>query len=132
MIEYRTTIDGIQLTELRGFFAGWKSPLSPTQHYQILTNSSFVVLAYDSQKSKVVGFINALCDGSHFAFIPMLEVLPEYRKQGIGNRLMRRMLELLAPITCIDLTCDASMQGYYKRFGMLESRGMVIRKYLDR
>lgn len=60
----------------------------------------------------------------------MLEVLPEYQNRGIGTELMKRMLELLGTIDCIDLTCDVEMQGFYERFDMLRSTGMVIRKYI--
>lgn len=130
MIEYKTTLDGISPSDLKGFFVGWKKPLDPEQHYTILKNSSFIVLAYDTEKSKVVGFINALSDEVNFAFIPMFEVLPEYQHKGIGSNLFKIMLKLLEDITCIDLTCDIEMQGFYERFGMLKSHGMVIRKYL--
>ena len=130
MIEYRITLDGINPEDLKGFFVGWKKPLTPGEHYTILKNSSFIVLAYDKEKSKVVGFINALSDGVNFAFIPMLEVLPEYQHKGIGSNLFKMMLKRLENITCIDLTCDVQMQGFYERFGMLQSHGMVFRKYL--
>lgn len=87
-------------------------------------------MAYDTEKSRVVGFINALSDNINFAFIPMLEVLPEYQNLGIGTELMKKMLKLLDNIDCIDLTCDIEMQGFYERFDMLKFNGMVIRKYI--
>ena len=131
MIIYKTDIEGISIEQLEGFFVGWRSPLTEEQHYYILRNSNYIVLAYDTEKSRVVGFINALSDKINFAFIPMLEVLPEYQMLGIGTNLMKKMLELLGDITCIDLTCDIEMQGFYERFDMLRSNGMVIRKYLN-
>jgi len=39
--------------------------------------------------NQVVGFVNSLSDGLKFAFIPMLEVLPDYKKQGIGSNLLK-------------------------------------------
>lgn len=128
-IEYRTTLDDISIDDLKDFFVGWKKPLTNKQHYEILKNSEFFVLAYDTENKKVVGFINALSDKIDFAFIPMLEVLPEYQNKGIGSNLLKIMLNLLDDITCIDLTCDPDMQSYYGRFGMIRSHGMVIRKY---
>lgn len=130
MIEYKTDLDGIEPKDLDGFFVGWKKPLTVYEHYEILKNSSYFVIAYDTKKSKVVGFVNALSDNINFAFIPMLEVLPEYQHQGIGSKLMKRMLELLENINCIDLTCDIEKQSFYEQFGMLKSHGMIIRKYL--
>lgn len=78
----------------------------------------------------MMGFINALSDKINVAFIPMLEVLPEYQMLGIGTNLMKKILELLGDITCIDFTCDIEMQGFYERFDMLRSNSMVIRKYI--
>lgn len=129
MIIYRTDIEGLDMEQLEGFFVGWRNPLTKEQHYNILKNSSYIVLAYDTEIAKVVGFINSLSDEINFAFIPMLEVLPEYQYLGIGTNLMKMMLELLDNITCIDLTCDEEMQGFYKRFGMIKSNGMILRKH---
>jgi len=130
MIEYRTNLDGILPDDLKGFSVGWRNPLSCSQLHTLLRSSSHFVLAYDTETNRVVGLVNALSDGVNFAFIPMLEVLPDYQTRGIGSELMRRILHLLHRISCIDLTCDPSVQGFYKRFGMLASHGMVIRKYL--
>jgi len=86
------------------------------------------IVALDGNKA--VGFITALSDGVASGFIPLLEVLPEYQKQGIGSELVKRMLVKLKGIMNIDLTCDAVIQPYYERFGMLRSSGMILRKYL--
>lgn len=130
MIEYRDSLDGITPEMLQGFFVGWKTPHTPGQHLEILRNSDYVLLALDTDKNRVAGFITALSDHIQSAFIPMLEVLPEYRGKGIGTRLTSMMLERIAHIQAIDLTCDEHLQPFYERFGMLKSVGMVIRKYL--
>ncbi len=131
MISYQSNLNNINQDMLEGFFVGWKKPISKKNHFQILQNSQYKVLAIDNETQKVIGFINALSDKTHFAFIPMLEVLPEYQNQGIGTKLMEILLNELKPITNIDLTCDQPLQSFYKRFKMLESHGMVIRKYLN-
>ena len=131
MIKYLYSLDRITAEQLEGFFVGWADPLTPEEHLQALKNSEYLVLAYDTEKEKVVGFINALSDEVNFAFIPMLEVLPAYQDQGIGQELMRKMLALLNHLNCIDLTCDQELQPFYERFGMLRSQGMVIRKHLN-
>ncbi|MCK4239426.1 MAG: hypothetical protein KAX33_09905, partial [Candidatus Lokiarchaeota archaeon] len=74
----------------------------------------------------------ALSDKIQFAFIPMLEVLPNYQSNGIDSQLMERILTKLEHIDCIDLTCDPDKQAFYERFKMLKSNGMVIRRYIDR
>lgn len=77
----------------------------------------------------MVGFVTAISDGVQSAFIPLLEVLPSYRGKGIGTELMFRILKKLGRIPAIDLTCDPGLQGFYARFGMVPSVGMVIRSY---
>lgn len=131
MIKYYTNLNNITEKDLEGFFVGWKAPLTCEQHYQILDNSSYIVLAYDTTEKRVVGFVNALSDEVNFAFIPMIEVLPEFQNKGIGTELFKRVLKQLDGISSIDLTCDLKLQDFYKRFDMMKSNGMIIRKYLE-
>ena len=130
MITYCDDIERISEAQLTGFFVGWKSPLTPERHLALLRGSTHFVAAIDEETHQVVGFITALSDGVSAGFIPLLEVLPGYQKRGIGRLLVERILHKLAGITNIDLTCDADMQGFYARFGMAASHGMVLRKYL--
>ena len=80
---YTSCIDDISVENLGGFFVGWSKPLTPEQHYAHLCKCACVVAAIDG--GRVVGFVSALSDGLGCAFIPLLEVLPEYQKQGIGS-----------------------------------------------
>ena len=128
VITYTTTLSGVTAGQLRGgFFEGWPNPPTPETHLRILRGSSQIVLAHDGEQ--VVGFINALSDGVLMAWLPLLEVLPAYRGQGIGGELVRRMLASLAPIYAIDLLCDDSLVPYYQRLGFTAVRGMALRDY---
>jgi ribosomal protein S18 acetylase RimI-like enzyme len=129
VIDYRDTLDAVMPEMLRGFFVGWKAPLSPETHLEVLANADVRVLALDTDTRRVVGFVVALTDGVQQAFIYILEVLPDYQERGIGTELMRRILDRLQGIPCIDLTCDPGLQRFYARFGMRPSVGMVIRDY---
>ena len=129
MIEYTDSTENITPHMLEGFFQGWKKPHTPERHLEILENSEHIVLAIDPEERKVVGFITALTDNVQSAFIPLLEVLPDYRKREIATELVSRMLEKLKGMPAVDLTCDPEMQQFYSRFGMTPSVGMVIRDY---
>ena len=129
MIRYTDTVDGITADMLHGFFVGWKRPLNPETHLKVLANSSVRILALDPEGHRVVGFVVALTDYVQQAFIYTLEVLPDYQNQGIGTELMRRILDKLRGVPCIDLTCDPALQSFYSRFRMQPSVGMVIRDY---
>ena len=127
-IQYTDSIEGITAEMLEGFFDGWGDPPSPQMHLQILKNSNFVVLAVDRKCSRVIGFINAISDGILCAYIPLLEVLPEYRGHGIGSELTGRMLTKLESLYMVDLLCDPPLQSFYEARGMSRAVGMMIRR----
>ena len=79
-ITYQETTDGVDLGDLQGFFVGWPNRPSPKTHLEILEGSDLCVLAL-SASGRVVGFISAITDGVPCAYIPYLEVLPEW--QGV-------------------------------------------------
>lgn len=125
-VTYRTSLDGISDAMLNDFCVGWINPLSGEKLYKVLKNSQQFVLAMG--EDKVVGFVNALSDGVHFAFIPMLEVLPKHQKRGIGKRLLSLLIEQLKDIPIIDLMCDLDMQDYYEPLGFTKMHGMRYKK----
>lgn len=129
MIYYAETPDGIDPRHLHGFFVGWPQPPSPETHLRILQNSRYVVLAIDDSTDDVVGFITAVSDGVLSAYIPLLEVLPEFQGRGIGRELVRRMLDQLKNLYMIDLTCDQNLQKFYSQFSMQPYTGMMIRNF---
>jgi len=128
MIRYTDSLDGIGPDMLEGFFVGWRTPRTPTEHLTILRDSGRFLLAIDDRAGRVVGFVTVLTDGLQAAFIPLLEVLPDMQGQGIGSELMRRIIQSLNDVACVDLTCDAEVQPFYERLGMQRSVGMVLRR----
>jgi len=70
MINYQKDLFNISESQLEGFFVGWSRPLTVAQHFKILENSAYLVLALDTELNQVIGFINALSDDINFAFIP--------------------------------------------------------------
>ncbi len=129
MIRYVDSIESVTVENLDGFFVGWQNPPSPETHFELLKNSSVVVLAVDSETGNVVGFITAISDRVLSAYIPLLEVLPENQKQGIGLELARRMLEKLKDLYMVDLLCDEELQSFYTKLGMKQAQGMFLRNY---
>lgn len=130
MIRYTDSLDSIDSCHLDGgFFVGWPNPPAAETHLRMLRGSAHVWLALDDETGDVVGFVNAISDGVLAAYVPLLEVLPDYQGRGIGRALMRRMLETLSGIYMVDLLCDAELQSYYERLGMRRATGMLVRNY---
>lgn len=126
-ITYTSELTDVHSDDLRGFFVGWPKPPSPERFLNVLHGSSHVWLALDGRR--VVGFVNAVGDGLMSAYIPLLEVLPEYQGRGIGRELMTRLLESLRDHYMVDLSCDDSMVGFYERLGLRRANVMFRRNY---
>lgn len=127
MIVYEATLENVRPEDLAGFFVGWPSAPSPERHLELLRGSEHVVLARDDESGRVVGFVNVVGDGVLSAFVPLLEVLPDYQGRGIGTELVRRALELVRDRYMVDLLCDEGLAPFYERFGMQRVAGMALR-----
>lgn len=125
---YSTDISGLTPADLEGFFAGWPVKPSAERHLEILRGSDHVVLARDGDGGRVVGFVTAISDGVISAFIPLLEVLPEWQGRGIGSELVRRVLAELDALYMVDLVCDPELEPFYRRFELTLLAGMGRRR----
>ena len=128
LIDYCDSLDGICVDQLEGFFVGWQYPLTPAEHISLLARSSHFLLAIDRESGRVAGFITALSDGLLSAYVPLLEVLPLYQKQGIGRELVRRMLVKLEGLRMVDLLCDPPLLPFYQCLGFHPATAASIRR----
>ena len=129
MIDYVASLENVSAEKLTGFFVGWPNPPTPETHLKILKAAHTFVLAVDSERQQVVGFINAISDGIQSAYIPLLEVLPEYKNRGIGKELVKRILSEFVDLYMVDLTCDKQLQPYYEKLGLVPMTGMMKRNF---
>lgn len=129
MPRFTDSVDGIAADRLTGFFVGWPNPPLPETHLRLLQGSDEIVLAVDEDSGRVIGFITAITDGVLSAYIPFLEVLPEYQGRGLGRELVRRMMEKLAGLYMVDIVCDPGLTPFYRRFGMVPGSSMMLRRY---
>jgi len=129
VIIYRESPAGIEPRHLAGFFVGWPNPPQPDTHLQVLLHSDAIVLAVDDATGQVVGYITAITDHVLAAYIPHLEVLPNYQGTGIGRALVERMLDKLRDIYMIDLVCDPDVESFYEKIGFRKVGGMCVRNY---
>jgi GNAT superfamily N-acetyltransferase len=118
LLDEPADLAGLTEDELVGFFEGWPEPPSAALHLKILQGSAVAVVAIDPVADRVVGFVTAVSDGGFAAFVPLLEVLPDYRGRGIGSALIRRVLDRLAGHYSVDVVCDESLLPFYERLGL--------------
>lgn len=129
MIDYQLNADNVTTDDLTGFFVGWPNPPSPATHLKLLGNSDYVVLARDHQSGRVVGFVTAISDSVLAAYVPLMEVLPEFQGRGIGKELVRRMLDQLDGLYMIDALCDENVVPFYERLGFTRATAVARRNY---
>ena len=135
-MEYTNKIENITAAMLEsahggGFFAGWPNPPSSNVHLEILRRSYTAWVAIDTTQAsaQVVGFVNAVSDGILTAYIPLLEVRPQYQGRGIGKELMRRILDELSNLYMIDIVHDKELAAFYAKFGAFQSHASIFRNY---
>jgi len=129
-IQYTKDITDITADMLNGrFFVDWPNPPDTAMHLKILMGSYRSFIAVDKEINKVVGFVNAISDGILTAYIPLLEVLPEYQGKGIGKKLIMLILEELKDLYMIDICHDKELVSYYAEFGAYPNHSSLFRNY---
>ena len=128
-ITYIDELETLKPDQLQGFFVDWPKHPSKEAHLSILRASYATWLAFDDERC--VGFVNAISDGIFYAFIPLLEVLPEYQGRGIATELVKRMLGSLESMYAIDIACDETVAAFYTAKGFSRCVGMVKRNYAN-
>lgn len=123
----RSDLKGVTADHLVGFFAGWPNPPHLDTHLKLLENSDFVVIAW--HKDQVVGFCTAVSDHTLCAYIPLLEVVSEHQKKGVGKMVLRAMRDQLSHLYMIDLVCDPGLAGFYRDQGFQPLQAMGLRNY---
>jgi GNAT superfamily N-acetyltransferase len=102
---------------------GWNENyrLSANELMQALHASWYVLSAYEAEK--LVGFGRLVSDGLLHAMIYELIVLPGYQGQGIGEKILERLVEKCkeSGVRDIQLFCAAGKREFY------EKRGFVAR-----
>ncbi len=115
MIEYTTERKFTQKQVEHLFLSvGWVSGKYPTQLFRALTNSSYVLTAWDGEL--LVGLIRGIDDGGMTAFLHYLLVSPDYRHQGIASRLVEKAKEHYADFFYINIMPEESKNAtFYER-----------------
>jgi ribosomal protein S18 acetylase RimI-like enzyme len=127
MIRYSNDKSIIDQLDIFGFFVGWPSPPNEDTLKKLLKNSQHIQLAIID--NKLIGFVNALSDLTLTAYIPLLEVLPEYKGQGIGTQLIKNIQADLNDFYMIDICCDEDVIPFYKKLGFTQGHSMSSRNY---
>jgi aralkylamine N-acetyltransferase len=115
MIEYKTTLDGVDWAEAAEVFR--KAPLGARSGElleRLFKASQKYVVAYDGPR--LIGLARALSDGAIQAAIYDFVLLPEYQKRGLGRQMMKVLVDQL-PVSNIILYSVPGREGFYRKCG---------------
>jgi ribosomal protein S18 acetylase RimI-like enzyme len=127
VIKYTSDLSILNTLDLTGFFVGWPNPPSNETFKKILLGSYKSIIAHKDEK--LIGFITSISDGVLSAYIPLLEVLPDYQGMGVGKKLVEEMKIELKEFYMVDLLCDEELIPYYEKLGMIKAQGVCSRNY---
>lgn len=126
-IFYTDSLQDLHPNQAVGFHKDWALKVTPEKLISMWKGSEYVLLAME--EDRVIGYLAVIGDGQLFAFITSIEVLEEYRGQGIGTELLKRAFEHYQDRYALDLLCDESVVPFYEKLGMTRVVGMCRRNY---
>jgi predicted GNAT family N-acyltransferase len=69
-------------------------------------------------EDRLIGFARAITDGIYRALIDDVVVDNRWRGHGVGQELVRRLLEQLSAVEQVRLNCRAELVPFYERMGL--------------
>lgn len=115
---FRYGFDSIDFNRLTAMLSSayWTPGIHEEELRRAAENSAVVVSVYDGDEQ--IGFCRAVSDKTRFAYIMDVFIDERYRRRGIGQRMLRFLLdspELATIYQCFLLTRYA--HGFYKKLG---------------
>jgi len=113
---------------------GWNDQykLATDELFTAVKNSWYIISAYHNER--LVGFGRIICDGVVHALILDMIVHPDYKRKGIGTKILNRMVEKCRShnIRDIQLFCARDKIAFYEKSGFVprpaNAPGMELKK----
>jgi ribosomal protein S18 acetylase RimI-like enzyme len=74
----------------------------------------------------LIGFTRAISDGKFRAYIEDVVIHSSYRKEGIGTKLVSKMLDELSHINVISLFCEEHLIPFYGKNNFKYSKTQLV------
>lgn len=112
-------------SDLMGLYqdAGWWTNRDENGISQLLVSGVAVGAWKDD---RLVGFCRSISDGIYRAYVEDVVVLSTYRNKGIGERMVKRLLDELKDIDVISLFCTEDLDGFYEWSGFKRTKQIVM------
>ena len=109
----------------------WKDSYEPSGIKPLIEGSFAFAVAVDSSSGKAIGMGRIISDGVSDAYIQDLVVMPEYRGQGIGKKLVSALLErcLSKGLLWVGLIAEPDQDEFYSSLGFKPMKNYIPMKY---
>ncbi len=109
----------------------WRDHYDPAHIPPMILGSFAFAVALDDSTGETVGMGRCISDGASDAYIQDVVVDPAFRGQGLGRRLVDRLLEQCrgAGILWIGVIAEPDSVAFYEKAGFLPLPGHVAMRY---
>jgi len=120
-----------EIIELYKAGGWWKNHYDPSGIKQLIQGSFAFAVVIDIEKGKAIGMGRVISDGISDAYIQDLVILPEYRNQGIGKKLVETLLNhcISNGLLWIGLISEPGKDDFYRSLGFENMKNYVPMRY---
>lgn len=117
-------IDVAQVRQLYDHAAWW--PNRRAEEIARVLEAGPAAGAWDGER--LVGFARIVTDGIFHAYVEDVVVHDEYRRRGLGNALITRLLEEIREIETVSLFCTEHLVPFYGGHAFKPTRQVVMHR----
>jgi len=107
---------------------GWSRPVNEEELREVLEVGP-AVGAWDGER--LVGFVRALSDGHLVAYVEDVMVHQDYRRGGVGDRIMPRLLREIKRSANVSLFCERPVARFYERNGFRATSYVLMQRSVE-
>jgi len=109
----------------------WKDTYNPSRIESLIKGSYAFCIAIEKKSGKAIGMGRIISDGISDAYLQDIVILKKYRKQGIGKKLVKYLIDYCKSkgIIWLLLIAEPNQDSFYKLLGFKKMENYVPMKY---
>ena len=130
-IKFVTSWKEDEIVDLYKAGGWWKERYNKSAINSIIAGSFAFAVAIDLSTEKAIGMGRVISDGTSDAYIQDTVVLPDYQRRGIGERLVKSLIDhcISKGIGWIGLIAEPGKDSFYKTLGLKPMKNYVPMTY---
>lgn len=129
-MEFRP-VEPADYEKVRQFLAenGWQKRVADVEKFRkMMKNADRAIAAFDGER--IIGFARALCDDVSNGYIGTVAVAADFRKQGVGRELIKRLVGDNPEITWV-LRAGRGSEKFWEKMGFQISEVAMEKTRID-